>query len=463
VDTVDDVHRGSRRLMRGMRALACLAFVVLPPFACRRSERRSEPDAIASSSPPSSIANSIVPSAVVQRPSAWSTATFLRDPPVVVPNGVRTIAAHVPEGFESKRIHLVVFFHPAFSCAVQLATSGRVECLPSEIVGGYEFDKSHDDAGTQSILIAPQLEFRGGVSAGKFWMAGYAESFFTEVTREILSPRLPAISLDDVESITLMGHSAGWAPTVAMTIRAKGTPLDAKLKNVVLLDASFAGHFDAYGAWLLAAPGRKFVSVVGTWGDAHGHNAAFVRAMRAQKDLRVVEYPQGALSEAVRDHDVVVARVPADHGAIPHFTIAKVLRGLGLPMRAMPRPKPLWPIPKQPLAPNVDVSAELTGTDGRLEGNAIVEGWTIDLAAGAKVTVTVRGGRSTNEAPCALDTALEVVDSEGNLVAEDDDSGSGFDPRITFVAARAGTYEVRVRSNGPFYRAGPYVIRADVS
>lgn len=410
-----------------------------------------------------------------------SVAAGLREPVIAVPSGVANVVAHVPAGKDARApIHLVLYFHGAVQCAAQIAQLGDVECRRgSPRFPGYGFDVRHDAAGTDSVFVIPQFAYFGGGSPGRMGERGYFRRFLRELLAETLAPGLGGPrSLEDVATITLIGHSAGFAPIVAILDSAE-PDIDAKIANVVNLDGLYAGGGPAYTRWLLrGSPSerRRFVYVQSTWGDGAGAGAAIARSVRDR--LRVAVDPTEPLSVALRDASVVVTRSDIDHYWMPLIVVTKLLEALGLPKRA--REDPLAPAE----GPQVDadsllharalrvgepVQGALEEGDLPLRSGAVADDYALDVAAGTPVTLTVRGGRSRTETCCRLDTVLRVLGpvqagGEPEVVAEDDDGEHdgfpSFASRLTFTAPRAGRYLVRVTSHGPWRKLGPYMLTA---
>ncbi|MAU10468.1 MAG: hypothetical protein CL607_11645 [Anaerolineaceae bacterium] len=87
----------------------------------------------------------------------------------------------------------------------------------------------------------------------------------------------------------------------------------------------------------------------------------------------------------------------------------------------------------------IDSGVPTTVTFGEGQGTAF---FSIDAEVGDALAITVEGDG-------AIDTRLQLRDPEGYVVAEDDDSGSGFDPELArYVVQMAGTYVLSVE---PFY------------
>jgi len=393
--------------------------------------------------------------------SAWSIATTMKSPPIDQPRGIAHVVARVPEGFDAHApLHLILYFHGANACVVQEVMDGEVVCRDGEqTVTGPRLGASHDDAATQSIFVAPQFGFRGAVSAGRTLLPGYFKSFVEEIVSSTVAPAIGEHHLDEVASITLIGHSAGWAPITAILLRGD---LADKVQNVVILDSPFGDGWDTYAAWVARGTPKsphKFVSVYGPWGDTHGSNARFLRKVRAQKTTRTIEVdPEGSLTEAIRRNDVVVTKTPVGHHWMPHMLLTKVIEGLPLPRRIVDEEPPLVTPPKSPLVREVDVEGLLEGNDGRRANGSLFDDYSLPLAKGETVTLTARGERSINEACCELDMELQVLLDE-KILARDDDSAGGMASRLVFTADTEGSYVVRVTTSGSFYRAGAYVLR----
>ncbi len=405
------------------------------------------------------IVTSVAPAPYPGRPSS-TRAAFLKEPPYPVPKGVAHVVAHVPERLDDReKLHLVLFFHGAVQCAAQLAQLGEVICKPGEApLGGYGYAARHDDAGTQSLFAVPQFAYFGGGSAGRMVEKGYFTGFVRELVTETFAEGLGGPrTLDDVADITLIAHSAGFNPVVSILSRAE---LSAKVKNVVLLDAFFAGGEDYYLQWFAkrtADSPRRFVALHGDTGDSNGHHANMAARLRATK-ADVVVYPKGSVVEAMRGHEATIAKMPVNHYWMPTMLLAKVVAGLELPLRATP-PAEVVARPRKPagLLLGAGVEGALTLEDPGLSNGAVADEYTLSLSAGVAVVVTVKGGPSLTETCCTVDVATQLFDGD-RLIASDDDGGGAFDSRLAFVAPKTGTYRLRVTTSGSGTKLGPYVL-----
>ncbi len=81
--------------------------------------------------------------------------------------------------------------------------------------------------------------------------------------------------------------------------------------------------------------------------------------------------------------------------------------------------------------------------------NSIFEAhnWTFEGAAGQTVTISVVG-----QGDC--DPRTKLIDPQGNVLAEDDDSGGGYNSYISYTLPSAGRYTIRV----DVYTTGSYTV-----
>ncbi|WP_165073375.1 PPC domain-containing protein [Paludisphaera rhizosphaerae] len=86
------------------------------------------------------------------------------------------------------------------------------------------------------------------------------------------------------------------------------------------------------------------------------------------------------------------------------------------------------------------LSEPRTTINGRLARRGDVDGFAVDLKAGATLTADVEAARSLGS---PMDGVLQVVSADGFVLAQNDDAG-GLDPRIVFDAPSDGTYIVRL-------------------
>jgi hypothetical protein len=391
----------------------------------------------------------------------------MAQPPVPLAPGVANVVAHVPEGFDASRpIHLVLFFHGSDQCVPQLTLAGDIVCKPGTApIVGAGLAWHHDDAGTSSIFAAPQFNLWGGGTAGRMADRGYFPRFVEELLHDTFAPGLGAPrSLDDLEDITIVAHSAGYVPLAALLDRAE---VDDRVRNVVLVDATFDGTVNPYTRWLdrgwSAGSPRKLVAVYGGWGTNDTVGRALASHAEAHETGSAIVNPSGSLAEAVRTHAVTVKRWShVEHSWMILLTMSKALEGLGFPQRPISPPrKPYGELPAPtPIATGQTLRGSLDDGGVFLENGSLYHDYRIDLAAEQNVVVELHGGRSLTEGCCNLDVTLEVL-HDGNVVARDDDGGGGFDARLSLTATEVGRYVLRVSTYGSGRKRGPYELRVE--
>jgi hypothetical protein len=387
---------------------------------------------------------------------------------VAVAEGVTGIVVHVPANLDpAQPVHLVLFFHGSDQCVAQLALGGDVVCKPGgrpDVGAGVAW--RHDDAGTASIFAAPQFALWGSGTPGRMAERGYFQSFVEELLRDTFAPGLGGPkTLGDLADITIVAHSAGHLPLVALLERGD---LDDKVRNVVLLDAVYDGAIDAYARWLERGldrgQPRKLVAVYGAWGK----NAAAGRRLAARAEARArgsaVVDPPGALADAVRTHAVTVKEWPhLEHAWMLLLMLNKTLEGLGLPARVVSPPRlPYGVVPAPvPMALGESRDGTLDDGDAVLQSGPVYDDYALDLDAGQRVAVDARGGRSFTEPCCRLDVTVDLL-RDGQTIAHDDDSGGFFDAHLEWLVRERGLYVVRVSTYGSGRRRGPYSLRVAI-
>ncbi len=404
--------------------------------------------------------------AVAVSAPAWTTATTLAQPPVKHATGVVDIVAHVPSGYDVRApLHLVLFFHGSDQCIAQLALGGDVVCKPGgrpDVGAGVAW--RHDDAGTMSVFAAPQLALWGGGTAGRFVEPGYARKFLEELLRDTFAAGLGGPrGIQDVASITLVGHSAGFVPVLEILRRREW---DDKIENVVLLDALFGGGVDVFASWiergLARGLPRRLIAIYGAWGNNIANGRALAARIEGRAPGSAVVDPPGELAAVARTHVVTVKLWRhVEHAWMLLLTMSKAIAGLGLPPRPVSPPREPVPLATRdptPIALGETARGTIDTGDERLQNGSLADEFRIPLERDQSVTVEARGGASVTEPCCSLDVVLRVA-HEARALAEDDDSGGGFDSRLQFVAPEKGSYVLRVSTYGSGERRGPYTLR----
>lgn len=236
-----------------------------------------------------------------------------------LPADAPSVVVHAPAGASLERARLVVYLHGWEGCARAFLPEGPVSCRPGEAaVAGWGLGAQADAAGSQSILVVPQLAWRArSGNPGRFREPGFAEAWLQALVDEVLGPELGVQAIDE---LVLVAHSGGYLTALEL-LEAPGLPV----RSVVLLDALYGGGRQV-AAWAAAAPGRKAVSLYTPHPATRGQSALLAALTRPQL---VVEEEPGDLEAAVARAQVVVSATPHPHGLVPERELARLLRGLG--------------------------------------------------------------------------------------------------------------------------------------
>jgi hypothetical protein len=343
--------------------------------------------------------------------------------------------------------------------------AGDIVCKPGtppDVGAGFAW--RHDEAGTMTLFAAPQFRLWGGGAVGRMAEPGYFRTFVEELLRRSFAPGLGGPrSLDDLADITIIGHSAGHLPLAAVLDRGD---LDNKIRNIILLDALYDGMTDAYARWvergLAAGQERKLVGIYGGWGkNAETGRALAVRIERRAPGRTVVD-PPGAIDRAVAEHLVTMKLWPhVEHAWMLFLTTSKVLEGLGFPPRTVSPPREPYGelAPPAPLSLDTPLKGSLEDGDHFHQNGALYKDYAIDLAAGQRLSLDLRGAHSETEPCCTLDVFLQVL-KDGRVVAEDDDGLGFFDAHVEWTAPAAGRVLVRVSTYGSGRKRGGFSLLA---
>jgi pimeloyl-ACP methyl ester carboxylesterase len=249
--------------------------------------------------------------------------------------GAPTAVVHAPPGFAPRApLHLIVFLHGYRGCAQVLAGRGSVRCRPGDAEQpGWDLIGHHDAAGTNTLLIIPQLAFmkRSG-RPGCFARPGCFRDFVQELLSDTLADELGgARDMHDVASITLVAHSAGYE-TVLAILEHGG--VSALVKAVVLMDALYAGG-DRYARWLLRdARDARLISLhIGRGTPARESKLLLRRVGRALGRGGALEVEVEEVATAIGRGRLIVARARGPHRSVPANHLAEMMRALGLPRR----------------------------------------------------------------------------------------------------------------------------------
>ncbi len=108
-------------------------------------------------------------------------------------------------------------------------------------------------------------------------------------------------------------------------------------------------------------------------------------------------------------------------------------------------------------------SASSIGTsfEGEIEFNGDKDTYSYELQAGVTYQFDARGSHSG--VTTLWDPQLELLDSNGNLLVQDDDSGTGFDARITYTPTESGAFALNVFGNPSFTDIGTYSVESSIA
>jgi hypothetical protein len=238
--------------------------------------------------------------------------------PPHAPGDAPDVLVHVPTHFDARQpLSLVIFLHGFNACARALLASAPTPCS----TGGppqrpYGLASLHEQAGTNTLLVVPQLAFLARkAGAPRFAAAGGFASFVDELLGA-LRDRLGAAS--PLQGLTLVAHSAGYRAAAQILADPSAPPVEA----LVLFDALYA-NWDVFAHWLLASPTRRCISLFTRDPQTRAGNQQLLRLVR--------QATRGAAGEPGGQplHDrLVVVQVDTPHRAVPEQHLVTVLRGL---------------------------------------------------------------------------------------------------------------------------------------
>lgn len=438
-----------------------LAVALVVAAGCRRT--RPHP-----SRAPSPDAGEVTPVAPAGGRAGWTAAYRLRHRPVAA-RDLPDVVVHAPPGFDPARpLHVVMVFHGLNSRPAWLVAAGPLAPLTGETGSGWALSTRHDRAGVNALLIAPQLAPRGAAGfAGAFQRPGFLREFLQELLSETLVPRLGGRrTVDDIEGLTLVGSSGG-GPVIG-TLLARSDLADRV--RAVVLDDGLYGAEGAFAAWMQRstpeAP-RRFVCLTSN-DDADMRRRADGLAARLRgQGAAVAVQPEGALADAVRAHGAVFMTAACGHGGLIGATYDKVVAALGIGARERGAGEAarVPARPARPVGALTPGAAAMRGSfargDAMLDDWTYFDDWTLTVAAGQRLRVDVRGGRTRSHGCAAHDVEVSVLDGD-RVLARDDDGGGGWNARARFTAPRDGSVTVRVTERETWGVEGAYSLRAAI-
>lgn len=246
------------------------------------------------------------------------------------------VSVHLPAGFDAAGpLHLVMYLHGLRGCLPVLMGEGSTRCDASSAPQlGWNLGAHHDAAGTNTIFVVPHLYYdkRGG-QPGAFGRPGGFRAFLSDLVKGPISTRLGRrFALENVASITLVAHSAGYETTIAILERGE---VDSLVRAVVLFDALYAFE-ERYARYALAHAerGLRLIAVHLRGKPARNGHALHKRLLRALGPERVANSSARQLKSDVAKRPFVFAQGRGPHAQVPQHHLAEVLAALGLPPRA---------------------------------------------------------------------------------------------------------------------------------
>jgi len=258
----------------------------------------------------------------------WTVAPTVGPSAHQLPPRAPRVIVHAPAHLEGgEPIGLVLFFHGWSGCVRVLALRGDVGCLPGDRTRpGWGLAAAHDEAGTNSIFIAPQLLWlqRSG-RAGRFAGRGFARQWLRWMIRDHITPRLGLRELqrlDEFGPITVVAHSAGFeAALAALQNGDLGTTVD----RVILFDALYAGVEELL-TWTLADERRRLLSVHGGSGSPRRNTRALLRLAAERLGHEEGDHQDHRAVPDLRTGRVHAMRTDVPHGDMPSVLMAQLLR-----------------------------------------------------------------------------------------------------------------------------------------
>jgi hypothetical protein len=261
----------------------------------------------------------------------WTEAVQVPHAAHAVAHGPSALVHAGPDFDAAAPLQLVVFLHGYMACARMLIEQGAVVCRAGDPpLEGRGLARAHDAAQRGTLFVVPQLAFlqRTG-KPGCFARPGCFRAFLEEALAAIPSARItPRKRVQDVASITLVAHSAGYEAALAILQHGQ---VEALIRDVVLFDALY-GEQHAYLAWFARHPKARLVSLHLRGGRPARNSAALLRAARRQladsagkleADIATPDF--GAALAPLR---VATARVEGSHREQPTRHLTAVLRAL---------------------------------------------------------------------------------------------------------------------------------------
>ena len=192
------------------------------------------------------------------------------------PAGVPNVVVHGAQPPPSAPINLVVFLHGFRGCAKAIMAQEQVRCGDA-LVAGQNLAAPHDAAGTNSILVVPQLALlkRSG-APGAFGKDSEFRVFLKELLDDGLAGELGPGAFERLHEVVLIAHSAGYQAMLAILARGQ---VNEWVTRVVLLDALYGGNFELQ-KWLKQSTQRHVISLYSRRGKPAHNTKTLERSLR---------------------------------------------------------------------------------------------------------------------------------------------------------------------------------------
>lgn len=248
--------------------------------------------------------------------------------------GAPNVIVHVPRGFDRRApLQLVVFLHGYSGCVSVLMGHGPARCRPGAAeVEGWDLGRYHDNAGTNTLLVVPQLAYlkRDG-RPGRFGQQAGFRAFLEELLAGPLAGLLGGVRcVNDIQRIDLVAHSAGYQTALAILERGGVDP--ALIRGVVLLDALY-GEAPRFARYLQKqAKYLQFIDISLPFGvparESRWLQRKLIRSFGAE---HVTSVDPNGIASAISRFKFVFADGRPPHRQMPATHLTEVLEALHRP------------------------------------------------------------------------------------------------------------------------------------
>lgn len=236
----------------------------------------------------------------------------------------------IPKGYDPQKPTRMLVYNHGFRTDAQAALS--YSQLPEQMRA----------ADPQTILVVPEWQASPGSNSsarGRSDQQNFYRDMFNEIIKK--TPELSGKTVDDIATIGIIAHSAGYNPTVAQLYK---NGLQEKITSITVLDSMY--NPTAYDGWINSnlrdlAAGRKHFQLIYT-----GHLARQSTGLEARVEQQLARAGLGTQSvykdhgrggslvspETIAQHGFVFKRSEftnrgdGAHGAMTHVYLRQLLR-----------------------------------------------------------------------------------------------------------------------------------------